>query len=192
MNYDKLLKIIDETKTISPMKVKKLAKLVQKHLEETDTTKSALLERRIRDAVYMVFIDLLDADSRTKIYDLGQEIAYSCMEIESAGWNISYIGAYRYVIKEDSAIVVDKVPREYKKPFHLDEYSTPNAVDFYNKHKDQLSIISKKMDIRQEAITSGKKPKNSSISPELLDEFVDVLDLPKIDMVFDRENKKEI
>lgn len=195
MNYEEglkineLLRIIEHLKRMNNIKAIKLAKLVQKYINEDDYIQKIKLRIKINSYVYLIFIELLDNNSKNNIYNLGLDILEDCDNVEKDagnGWMINTNGAFRYIMKDNEAILVNKIPRSYKSGFYLTDDSGKEAIDFSNKYKSILRIISNKMDRREETITYTKKPKNSKVSIEFLDEVIDYLNLPRIN-----ENKKE-
>ena len=57
MNYEEIFKIIEQLKKINSIRANKLAKLVQKHMDETDPVKQKKLGIKIYCYVYWVFIE---------------------------------------------------------------------------------------------------------------------------------------
>ena len=196
MNYEEIFKIIEQLKKINSIRANKLAKLVQKHMDETDPVKQKNLGIKIYSYVYWVFIELLDTNSRHNIYNLGLDILEDCDSIEKEannGWLINYSGAFRYTFKNGEATLVNRIPRSYKKGFHLTEESGVEGMDFINMYGGLLNIISSRMDRREEYITYNKKPKNKKISNEFIEELIDYLHLPKVNSEESiKETKKEI
>ena len=196
MNYEEIFKIIEKLKKINSIKANKLAKLVQKHMDETDPNKEKSLRTKINSYIYWIFIDLLDSDSKHNIYNLGLDILEDCDSIErevSNGWVIGYNGAFRYINNNGEPKVVNKIPRSYKKGFTLNEESGIEGLAFINMYGGLLTMISSRMDRREEYVTYEKKPKNKKISNELLEEFVDYFQLPKItEGEKSKEYKKEM
>lgn len=191
MNYDKTIKIIDELKKLNNTKAKKLSKLVQKHMDEKDPVIQKELERKIKHIIYWTFIDLIDSESRVKIYDLGVDILDDCIGIErdaNNGWIINPRGASRYTMVNDEVIVSNFIPRTYKNGFNLTNDSGLEGVNFFNRYFNILISVSKKMDEREEAITYSKKPRNKNTSMEFLEELIDYLELPRVQNI--EENNK--
>ncbi len=189
MNYEEIFKIIEQLKKINIIKANRLAKLVQKHMDETDPVKEINLRIKINSYIYWILIDLLDSDSRHNIYNLGLDILEDCNSIEKEsnnGWIIGYKGAFRYVLDNGEVKLVNKVPRSYKNSFHLTEESGVEGIDFINMYGGLLNMISIRMDRREEYITYTKKIKNKKVSSEFIEELIDYLNLPRI------EEEKEI
>ena len=196
MNYEEIFKIIEQLKKINSIRANKLAKLVQRHMNETDPVKGKSLKIKINSYVYWTLIDLLDSDSRHNIYNLGLDILEDCDSIEKEsnnGWIINYKGAFRYIEDNGEAKLVNQIPRSYKNSFHLTEDSGTEGIDFITMYGNLLKMISIRMDRREEYITYNKKTKNKKISNEFIEELIDCLHLPKVNSEESiKETKKEI
>lgn len=197
MNYEEIFKIIEQLKKINIIKANRLAKLVQRHMDETDPVKGKNLRIKINSYIYWTLIDLLDNDSRHNIYNLGLDILEDCDSIEKEsnnGWIINYKGAFRYIEDNGEVKLVNQIPRSYKNSFHLTKDSGTEGIDFITMYGNLLKMISIRMDRREEYITYAKKAKSKKIPSEFIDELVDYLDLPKIieEKEIEKTYKKEI
>ena len=189
MDYNALVDIIRDLQQIQPRKAAKLGRLLDKYVDEKDKSKKKDLSRKINSFVFHIFLGCLDKRLADELYNLTvciQEDEYEIERRENREWFVNRFGARKLEFVDGHFEEIDRVPREYKEGFVLNEGSSSDAKRFFMENYALLSSAARQMDRKEEIITFYQ-PKDSRISREFTEKLVDYLGLPRINNFEDRK-----
>lgn len=184
MDFNLLESVIRVLQSSSPLKARKLIKLLNAYKATDDLEEKQELKRKIRNFVYVIFYSCLSKRCREELSTICCTINEECYRIERCAdsWYVNEDGARRYQLEGEKFVETAFVPREYKKGYYLRDMNTADLSEaerkekiregnFYYTYAKDLGSISDLMDRKLEIVSYGYELK----SPDVDRRFVELL-----------------